>query len=90
MKSYTIIFYNDMGHLMIHDFDNIPETIRNFAYKLVQNKIDYATDNNNLGCRFYILKPVLNDKWSYNYNNVQINMDYSKLDKFDSSRMIYK
>lgn len=90
MKSYTIIFYNDMGHLMIHDFDNIPETIRNFAYKLVQNKIDYATDNNNLGCRFYILKHVLNDKWSYNYNNVQINMDYSKLDKFDSSRMIYK
>jgi hypothetical protein len=89
MEHYTIIFYNDMGHLMIRDFFNIPKTIRDFAYEVVRNKIDYATDNNNLGCSFYILKPRLNDKWSYNYNNVQLTIDYSKLDKFDSSRMIY-
>lgn len=89
MEYYTIIFYNDMGHLMVRDSCNIPKTITDFAYKVVQNKINYASDNN-LGCSFYILKPGLNDKWSYNYDNIQITIDYSKLDKFDSRRMIYR
>ncbi len=89
MEQYTIFFYNDMGHLMIDDYSNIPSNIRNFAYHKINNKILYATDNNNLGCRYYILIHGLNHNWTYNYNDIQITIDYSKLDKFDSNTMIY-
>jgi hypothetical protein len=89
MEQYNIIFYNDMGHLMIEKLFDLPTNITTFAYNVIRNKINYATDKNNNGCRFYILKNGLNDKWSYIYNNVQINIDYSKLDKFYSNSMIY-
>jgi len=49
MPNYKITFYNDMGHLLIKNYGNIPENIRNFAYKVIENKINYATDNNILG-----------------------------------------
>jgi hypothetical protein len=89
MEKVNIIFYNDMGHLMVADFSNIPKHIRDFAYDKIQNKIVYATDAKTLGCRFYILKNGLHDKWVYNYDNIQITLNYSMLDKFDSNRMIY-
>jgi len=89
MEKIEIIFFNDMGHLMMFNYSNIPKNIRDFAYNKIQNKIVCATDTKNLGTRFYILKNGLNDKWVYNYDNIQITLDYSRLNKFDSSTMIY-
>ncbi len=89
MKEYNIIFYNNMGNLLINNYDNLPTFVTEFAYKIINNKIIYATDKQNLGCVFYILKPELLNKWSYNINNIKINIDYSKLDKFDFNNMKY-
>ncbi len=88
------------GHLMIKLYDLIPDQIRKFAYEKIKNKINYATDKENLGCRFYILKNGLNNTWEvclpeqtnslcedYKFNNVIITLDYSQLGKFDSKRM---
>ncbi len=89
MPNYKITFYNDMGHLLIENYNNIPENIRNFAYKVIENKINYATDNNKHGCRFYILKVGLEPTWTYSFNNCEITIDYSQLSKFNPSTMIY-
>lgn len=89
LQEYHIQFHNDMGHLMIADFFNIPENIRAFAYNKIKNKILYAKDNARLGCRFYILKNGLNDIWSYNFNDCKITIYYDKLDKFEPNSMVY-
>jgi len=87
--SYTIQFYNDMGHLMIDNLNNIPKNIRTFAFEKIKNKINYAKDNKNLGCQFYILRAGLDNSWTYNFANTSVTLDFSKLDKFDSKTMIY-
>lgn len=89
MNRYNIVFVNDMGHLMIQDFNDIPENVKNFAYEVVKNKIVSAKDNSHLGCIFYILIDGLLPTWTYKYKDVEITIDYSKLDKYDSRRMIY-
>lgn len=99
-SKYRIVFYNDMGHLMIKSYNLFPEQIRNFAYEKIKNKINYATDNDNLGCQFYILKNNLNNTWEvclpeqtnslcedYKFNNSIITLDYSQLDKFNPKTM---
>jgi len=88
MNYYKITFYNDMGHLMIFpSINQLPEDIFNFAYQKSKNKIFTATDKSNLGACYYILKYKLNSEWTYNYKNNIITLDYSKLDKFDDTRM---
>ncbi len=89
MKQYNIVFRNDMGHLVIDNFENIPINIREFAYKAIENKINYATDNSNLGVRYFILRSGLNTTWTYIINNEKIIFDYSKLNKYDSKNMRY-
>ena len=90
MKSYKISFYNDMGHLMTEPkIWNMPDHIYKFAYEKIKNKLVYATDNDRLGCRFYILKPGLSNQWTYNFNGVHITMDYSQLDRFNPNTMRY-
>lgn len=86
-SKYRIVFNNDMGHLMIKSYDLFPDQIRKFAYEKIKNKINYATDNNNLGCRFYILKNGLNNTWDYKFNDVIITLDYSQLDKYNPKTM---
>ncbi len=87
--SFTIEFYNDMGHLMIHNLSSIPENIRTFAFEKIKNKINYAKDNKNLGCQFYILRAGLDNKWTYNFANTTVTLDFSQLDKFNPKTMIY-
>lgn len=89
MKEYTIVFSNDMGHLEIHNSNNIPINIREFAHKVIENKINYATDNSKLGLRFFILKSGLNTTWTYIFNNQKITIDYSQLDKYNYKTMRY-
>ena len=86
-SKYRIVFDNDMGHLMIKSYDLFPEQIRKFAYDKIKNKINYASDNDNLGCQFYILKNGLNNTWDYKFNNVIITLVYSQLDKFNPKTM---
>ncbi len=100
-SKYTIIFYNNNGHLMIKFYDLIPDQIRKFAYKKIKNKINYATDNKNLKCYFFILKNSFNNTWEvclpeqtnslcevYTFNDMIITLDYSQLDIFDPKTMI--
>ncbi len=87
--SYTIQFYNDMGHLMIDNLSTLPENIRTFAFDKIKNKINYAKDNKNLGCRFYVLRAGLDNKWTYNFANTSVTLDFSKLDNFNPKTMIY-
>lgn len=77
-----------MGHLMTQPYySDLPNDIYNFVHRKSRNKIVNAY--NDIGCCFYILKSGLLDKWTYNYNGNIINIDYSKLDKFNPSRMKY-
>ena len=87
--NWTIRFYNDMGHLLIDDFDKIPDQVRKFALDKISNKINHAKDNKNLGCRFYILRSGLDLQWTYNLPTGKITLDFSQLDKFDPTTMIY-
>lgn len=87
--SINIKFYNDMGHLLIENEKNIPQEIISWAHQKIKNKINYATDKNNLGCRFYILRAGLDSKWTYNFQGKTIILDFSQLDKFDSKTMYY-
>ena len=87
MSSYTISFYNDMGHLLTKpEYSKLPSEIYRFACEKIRNKLDYATDTSNLGCRFYILKSGLSNRWTYSNG---ITIDYSQLDKYDSKTMRY-
>lgn len=87
--SFTIKFHNDMGHLMIDNYSNIPDNIRNFAFEKIKNKINYATDNINKRCRFYILRAGLDNKWTYDFGKTSVILDFSQLDKFNPKTMIY-
>lgn len=73
-----------MGHLMTTP---CPHNIHDFVIEKMKNKLVYTTDNNNLGCRFYILKSGLLNKWTYNINGDAITIDYSGLDKFNINTM---
>lgn len=90
MPTYTISFYNDMGHLLTSpNYSKIPEPIYDFVYEKIKNKLLYATDTKNVGCRFYILKPELLNKWTYSFHGDYIKVDYSKLDTFNPNAMRY-
>lgn len=82
---YNLTYYNDMGHLMLSPY-NIPLDIHEFVRSKFKLYIDIATDNQNLGCRFYILKPGLSKKWTYYYGPHVINLTYN-LDTFDPKTM---
>ena len=88
MPSYLISFHNDMGHLLTTpEYSQLPRNIYNFAMEKKNNKLLNATDNMNLGCRFYILKPGLLNKWTYYLNGDSIELDYSQLDNFNPDTM---
>jgi hypothetical protein len=87
MEKYNIIFYNDMGHLEIENRKEIPKEICDYAFEKIKNKINYATDH--LNSRFYILRSGLDDSHVYKYKNAEITVNYKKLNKFNSKKMIY-
>ncbi len=87
MNSYIVFFSNNNGHLI--SLNKVPEHVWTFAYNKAMNKLDYATDNTNLGYRYIILRHGLNDRWTYILPDMTITLDYIHLDKFDSIRMNY-
>ena len=59
-------FYNDMGHLMTTPgYDTFPKHIIEFAYQKANVYLNVATDVSGLGCRFYCVKPGLQNVWTY-------------------------
>lgn len=86
-SSYAL--QNNMGHLMIEEFKTTPENIRKFANDKIKNKINYATDNKKLGCRFYILRSGLAPTHTYYMNGDSITLDFNRLDEFKPHEMIY-
>jgi hypothetical protein len=77
-----------MGHLMTTPaYSELPINVRQFAYKMIENKIRIATDTVGRGCQFYILKDGLLNEWTYNYYGTTVVIDYSRLDKFNPAMM---
>jgi hypothetical protein len=87
MVNYNIIFHNDMGHLMIHNFERIPRHITDFAYSKSQQYLFCATDKEGLGCMFYILKPNMKKRWTYIYNNDNVTITYDVDTEIDLRHM---
>jgi hypothetical protein len=88
MPEYTVQLYNDMGHLLTEPYyGTIPNDIFDFVCRKSRNKINYATDLSNLGCRYYILKEGLQTKWTYQVGDDTITIDYTRLEPFDETYM---
>jgi hypothetical protein len=87
---YNVKIYNDMGHLSISNTNNTatPEHIKRFLYQKIKNKINYATNLEDHGCTYYILKPGLQKQWTYTFNNDVITLTYD-LDDFNPKIHIY-
>lgn len=84
--NYKIKFYNDMGHLLIDNYDNLPRHIIDFAYSKVKLYINHATDLDGLYCRFYCLKPGLQQKYTYYIGQDSVEIDWSDC-KFNPNTM---
>lgn len=87
MQKYTVKVINDMGHLSLSDIFSLPDSVFKFALEKLKNKLLVATDNKNMGYRFYILMPGLNDRWTYHLGDKLVTIDYSHLDKYNPREM---
>jgi hypothetical protein len=88
MPDYTVDFYNDMGHLRTYpDYGELPDKIFYFVSEKVRTKINYATDLKNLGCTYYILKEGLQSKWTYQFEDDTVTINYKNLNTFDATCM---
>ena len=87
MQKYTVKVINDMGHLSLSDIFSLPDSVFKFALEKLKNKLLVATDNKNMGYRFYILMHGLNDRWTYNLGDKLVTIDYSHLDKYNPREM---
>lgn len=76
MVIYNVELYTDMGNLM-NTPQNLPKHIHDFVYNKAKQYLNYATDNDGLGCRFYILKPGVQTTWTYNYGSDTIKITYN-------------
>lgn len=55
MVYYEIRLYNDMDHLLTSpEYSKIPNHIYKFVHEKAKMYLNYATDNSNLGIRYYI------------------------------------
>ena len=89
MTLYNIIVTNDMGHLRVFSKGSMaPEHIISFVNYKIKNKINCATDNESIGCMFFILKRGLDDTWTYHVGNDTIIVKY-QLHNFNPKKMIY-
>ena len=89
MKEYNIAVYNDMGHIETHPYTgDLPRDIAEFIMFSCLTKMPYrvATDNEGIGCRFYILADGAEKNISYTYNDNIINITYD-LDTFNPDKM---
>jgi hypothetical protein len=75
-----------MGHLLIDNYNNIPEHIRNFAYSKVKLYINHATDLGGHNCMFYCLKPGLQEKYTYYCGQDSVEINWSDC-KFMANKM---
>ena len=87
MQEYTVYVVNDMGHLSLSDIFSLPDSVVTFALEKIKNKLLISTDNKNMGCRFYILMPGLNNRWTYLLGDKLVTIDYSHLDKYNPREM---
>jgi uncharacterized lipoprotein YehR (DUF1307 family) len=78
MPEYYISVFNDMGHIMTEPhMDKLPVHINKFVFDRVLRYLQMATDNKDLGCRFYILQNGLQKKWTYNYRDDIITINWN-------------
>lgn len=87
MPEYYVSVFNDMGHIMTEPkMDKLPVHIYKFVFDRVLRYLQMATDNKDLGCRFYILKNGLEKKWTYNYRDDIITINWN-VDTFNQENM---
>jgi hypothetical protein len=89
MSVYKIFFYNDMGHLWTDPCPfELPKDILKFSSEKAYKNINFATSHQRIGT-FYILKPGRLTEWTYTFGDHTIVLDYSQLDKFDETKMMW-
>ena len=86
MAEYNITVYNDMGHLLLSNWNSIPKHISDFVYAKAKIYLLNATDNANLGCAFYILRDGLQNRWTYS-NGRDIIKVFWNVDTFNPKTM---
>lgn len=74
-----------MGHLMLNPSD-LPAHIRTFVAEKAGLYIDYATDTDGLGARYFILKPGFQRTWTYQSGSDTVMITYD-IDAFNPRRM---
>ena len=71
-------------------YNKIPSYIDNFVTSKVKAYVKYYTDAATKRATYHVLNPDLNlqDKWTYCCDNDVVNIDYSKLYKYNSWTMV--
>ena len=71
-------------------YNKIPNYIDNFVTSKVKAYVKYYTDAATKRATYHVLNPELNlkDKWTYYCDNDVVNIDYSKLYKYNSWTMV--
>lgn len=87
MSIYFVTVYNDMGQLLITNFNTISEDIRKAIYRQAHDDLYEATDNKGIGCLFHILKDGKDKYVTLEYKDNIISIIYDVY-HFDESRMI--
>jgi hypothetical protein len=87
MSIYSITVYNDMGHLVMSDFNKTSDDIQKFIYRQAYYDLYEATDNENRGCLFHILKDGKEKESLYEFKDNLILITYNVFE-FDPESMI--
>lgn len=85
---WNIEVYTDMGHLMTRPEYGIPRNIHRFVFEKIKLYANCATDKELGQCRFYILKPEMEKKWTYFCDGDIVNIFYN-LNEFNPDKMVF-
>jgi hypothetical protein len=89
MACYELVFYTDMGHLLIRNQHQLPESIVSFAYLAIKQHIyKRVTDNAGIGCAFYVKKPDHPNVAKHKFNNCFVYLFLHDLDKLNLNKMV--
>jgi hypothetical protein len=85
---YSVDIYNDMGNLIVESTTDtvLPREITAFAYEKAASDLRDATDTDNLGCRFYVVRDGVDKTWTAQIGDISITGTYDVVE-FNPERM---
>jgi hypothetical protein len=86
---YSVDIYTDMGHLIVESTTDtvLPKEITAFAYEKAASDLRRATDTDNLGCRFYVVRDGVDKTWTAQIGDISITGTYNVGLGFNPERM---